>query len=173
LALELVELDLVDGQRVPIRTRLMEFQAGGSSGGRELGTVAVTTALGAAIGGAVDGGFGAGIGAIGGALAGTIGVLATRGRATVVYPEGVVRFRLEQPVTIDSQAAPEAFQTVRQDDYEPRMGARRPAMAPPPPPYPYYGWGYPSYYPFSPFYGSFFFYSGPRYFYGRGRFRRW
>ena len=95
----------------------------------------------------------------------------TRGRATVVYPEAQLTFRLETPVTISAEY-PEAFPSVTQEDYEPKREYRqRATLAPPPPPPPpyYYGYYYP---PF--FYGpSFFFYSGPRFYYHRGFYRRW
>jgi hypothetical protein len=123
--------------------------------------------VGAAIGAVADGGFGAGMGAIAGAAASTIGVLVTRGRATVVYPETLLAFRLETPVTILADSSPEAFQPVTQQDYEQRSLYRHGPSLRPPPPY-YFSGYYPPY-----FYGpTLFFYSGPR-FYNRGFYRRW
>jgi hypothetical protein len=72
------------------------------------------------------------MGAIAGAVAGGIGVLATRGRATEIYPETVVTFRTTAPITINTERAPHAFQPVRQTDYENRSLDRRPAPQPRP-----------------------------------------
>lgn len=169
LVIELSELGLADGRQIPIHTKLIERQ-GDTSVGQDVGTIGMSTGIGAAIGAAADGGFGAGMGAIAGAAASTIGVLSTRGRATVVYPETVLTFRLEAPLTIDSNL--EAFRPVTQQDYaqaaELRQGPR-PRMAPAPYPYPY---PYPRYYNYYPpyYYGpgfSFYFHSRPR------SFRRW
>jgi len=111
LELELTELSLVDGQQVPVRTRFIEYQAG-TSVGRDVGAVATTTGMGAAIGAAAEGGVGAGIGALAGAAAGMIGVLATRGKATVVYPETTLTFRLEEPLSISTESSGRAFRPV-------------------------------------------------------------
>jgi hypothetical protein len=171
LALQLTELSLVDGRQIPINTKLTQ-RRGDTSVGSDAAVIGTTTGVGAAIGAVADGGFGAGMGAIGGAVVSTIGVLVTRGRATEVYPEMPLTFRLEAPIKISAEYA-EAFPPVTQEDYEQQHLARTgPPMryGPPPPPY-YYGGGYPYFY--GPgFYGpSLFFYSGPRYF-GRG-YRRW
>ena len=165
LGLELTELSLLDGRQIQVKTRLME-RRGDTSVGRDLGAIGTTTGIGAAIGAAADGGFGAGMGAIAGAAASTIGVLLTRGRATEVYPEAPLTFRLEVPVSIAAEYAA-AFPPVAQEDYEQRSLHREgPSLGPPRPAY--YGSYYP---PF--FYGpSFFLYSGPR-FYHRGYYRRW
>ena len=177
LGIELNEISLVDGQQLPVRTQLIQF-SGGTSVGRDATAIAATTGVGAAIGAAADGGFGAGMGAAAGAAASTVGVLVTRGRPTVVYPESALTFRTLEPLIISADRAPQAFQPVRQEDYESRLQRRAgppPSMYPPPA---YYGgYAYP-YYPYSwypPFfYGpSFYFYSGPRFFYGRGFGRRW
>jgi hypothetical protein len=174
LGLELTELSLVDGQQLPVRSQLMEYH-GGTSIGRDATAIGATTGVGAAIGGAAAGGMGAGIGAGAGALASTIGVLATRGRATTVYPEAELTFRLLAPVAISTERSEQAFQPVRQDDYQrntlqQRVGVRHVG---PPAPYYYPGWyggGYPyyGYYGFGP---SIYIRTGPR-FYGRG-YRRW
>jgi hypothetical protein len=181
LGVALTELSLVDGRQVPIKTSLMEYQAG-KSVGRDAGAVATTTGVGAAIGAAADGGFGAGMGAIAGAAAGMIGVLSTRGRPTVIYPEAQLTFRLEQPLTISTETSADVFRPVNASDYEQKTLRREGrAQAPPPPPpsyYPgyYYGpWYYPGYY--SPYYwgpGLYFgIYSGPRFYGHRGFGRRW
>lgn len=171
LGVELTEVSLVDGQQVPVKTQLME-RRGNTSVGRDVAAVGATTGLGALIGAAAGGGWGAGIGALAGAAVGTTGVLATRGEPTVIYPETVLTFRLEQPVTITSQAM-QAFQPAAQDEYD-RPDRDRPAMrynAPPPA----YRNPYPAavtpYYPYYPSFGLSF-YSGPGYFYGRGYYGR-
>ena len=181
LGLQLTELGLVDGRQVPVRTTLIE-QGGGTSMGRDAGAIAATTGIGAAIGAAAEGGVGAGIGAIAGAAAATIGVLVTRGKPTVVYPEDVLTFRLEAPVTISTRASGAAFQPVTQDDYDqPRMVQRGSSPGPPPPPS-YYGGYYPPYYYggyYSPYFSygfypgfyfgsSIYFHSYPHYYYHGG-----
>jgi hypothetical protein len=172
LALEIAELTLVDGHQMPIRTSLAEYEAGRSVG-RNVTTVATTTGLGAAIGAVAEGGFGAGIGAAAGAAAGTFGVLLTRGRPTVVYPEAQLTFRLVAPLTVSTQDSP-AYQPVTQADYgQGNLQPRRAATQPPPYPY-YYGYGgyydpfiYPGFYP-GFYYGPGFFFSGPRGHFSRG-----
>ncbi len=173
LGLTLTELSLVDGRQVPVKTQFTQYQ-GPTSVGRDVAAVATTTGVGAAIGGAAEGGFGAGIGAIAGAAAGMIGVMTTRGKPTVIYPEAILTFRLEEPLTVSTESSAQAFRAVTPQDYAPQnttLNRPRRASAPPPPYYYYGGWGWydPFFYP--GFYGpSFYFYSGPRFF-GGGHFR--
>jgi hypothetical protein len=183
LGLEITDLTLVDGQQVQIQTQLLQSSAG-TSHGQDAATIGTTTAVGAAIGAVAEGGEGAGIGAGAGAAAGIIGVLATRGKPTVVFPESVLSFRLNAPVTISTEKSQFAFQPVTQEDYDSRQpndnnrpqrraGPGRPGYPPPPP---YYGYPYAYAYPYP--YG---YYPAPLYFgfsYGRfggyrgGGFRR-
>jgi hypothetical protein len=178
LGVELKELTLVDGQLLPVRTQLLQSSAG-TSNGRDAAGVATTTGVGAAIGAGAAGGTGAAIGAGAGAAAGLIGVLTTRGRPTVIAPETLLTFRLEEPLTISTAQSQVAFQPVRPSDYRGDQDAysSRPPQRyiagpgyPPPPyyyPYPWYGYGY---YPGFAF-GYYGFY-GPRYYGGfRGGFR--
>jgi hypothetical protein len=172
LGLQLTELTLADGQQVPLQTQLIN-RTGSTSTGRDAGAVAGTTALGAVIGAGADYGRGAAIGAGAGAAAGIVGVLLTRGRPTVVYPESELTFRVEAPVSIATDRAPQAFRYVDPQDYE-RSQAPAPRQvasscydcAPPPPPAYYYGPGYGYGYPY--YYPGFSVYVGPRYghFYG-------
>jgi hypothetical protein len=178
LAVQLTDLTLVDGDSVPIHSQLIN-RTGPTSVGRDVAGVAGTTALGAAVGAAADWGRGAAIGAGAGAAVGILGVLLTRGQPTIIYPEQMLTFRVEQPVTIATDRAPQAFRYVEPEDYGQGLqasgpgGPRPPSMyAAPYAPYPYY-YG-PGYYPY--YYGpSFAFFYGPRfygrggYFYGRGR----
>ena len=167
LAIEISEITLADGQQAPVTTQLVEY-AGGTTVGRDATTIGTATGLGAAVGAAADGGFGAGVGAAAGAAASTIGVLLTRGRATVIYPESTLTFRTTEAVTVSTERSRHAFAAVRQDDYEPKLERRRsPTLYAPP----YYagGW-YPFFYPH--WYGtSIWFHSYPRY-HHRGGFRR-
>jgi hypothetical protein len=169
LGITITEVALVDGRQIPVHTQLIERTAG-SSNGRDAAAIGASAGMGAAIGAAADGGFGAGMGAIAGAAAATIGVLATRGHDTAVYPETMLTFRLMEPVTLQVD---QSFQPVTQDAYESRMNYREPVQRQAGPPPAYYGYGggygYPYYapYPYSYWGPSFFFYSGPR-FYGRG-----
>ena len=176
LGLQLTALSLADGRQVQVQSSLMD-RNGNTSYGRDATAIGATTATGAAIGAAVNGGVGAGVGAAAGVVASTIGVLLTRGRATVVYPETPLTFQLQAPLTIDN--ADFAFRPATQQDYGSGM-VRRPAPrlsygpgAPPPPPY-YYGYGAPYYYGYGypyPYFGPsvYFGFGG---FYGRG-FHRW
>lgn len=183
LGIELTELSLVDGQQLPIRTQLAERQ-GPTTVGRDAAAVGTATGVGALIGAAADGGFGAGMGAIAGAGASIIGVLVTRGAPTVVYPETLLTFRLEEPLLVSTERSYQAFQPATQDAYEQPNNYRVAAPPPAPRPYPYYyaggyppyGYGYGYYPPYPAYFGpSVFFYSGPRYrYYGRGYgYRRW
>ena len=180
LGLELTELSLVDGQQVPIRTQLIEYHRP-TNDGRDTGVVIGTTAAGAAIGAVAGGGVGAGIGAIGGAVAGAIGVVATRAHATEIHPEAMLTFRTVDPVTIATDRSGDAFQPVRQQNYQSAIRIRsaaadvrlrrpRPTMvvttaATTTDPY-YYPYGY-GYYPYGGFYG--FGYAGIRCGYSRRR----
>ena len=183
LGLELTEIGLADGRQLPVKSTLTE-RRGNTSQGRDAAAIGVTTATGAAIGAAVNGGVGAGVGAAAGLVVSTVGVLLTRGRPTIVYPESVLSFRLANPITVDGT---QAFRPVSQQDYG--MTAQRPGYGPSgsgygpggygapgpgygPPPYGgYYGA------PYYPFYGGFGPYSGYLwspgfgFYYGRGR--RW
>jgi hypothetical protein len=147
LAIELSELILVDGQQVPIRTQLVQTSAG-TTKGNDVAAVGTTTGLGAIIGAAAGGGEGAAIGAAVGAAAGLAGILSTRGRATELYPETLLTFRLENPVTISTQQSAQAFRPVNQQDYavndrRPNPPRNFPVIEPYPPP----GYYPPYYYP--------------------------
>lgn len=168
LGLELTELSLVDGQQVPVKSELVQ-NSGGTSYGRDAAAIGTTTGAGAAIGAAVNGGVGAAVGAGIGAVVSTIGVLVTRGRPTVVYPEETLTFRIVEPANIVTERAPQAFVMAQPGDYESRQPALQRRVAAPPP-VPYY-WG--GYYPYRPFYGGFYgpgFYGPTVAIYGGGRF---
>jgi hypothetical protein len=178
LGLALGQMTLVDGQQVSLQTQATDSKAG-TSNGRDAAAVGTTTGAGAIIGAAAAGGAGAGIGAGAGAAAGLIGVLTTRGRPTVIPPESLVTFKLQAPISINTEKSQVAFQPVTQQDFNnnERSNGARPmprrgyyAGYPYGPYYnPYYGYGpgfYPGYYP--GFYGGLGFY-GPG---GYGRWRR-
>jgi hypothetical protein len=169
LGVDLSELTLVDGQVLPVRTQLLQSSAG-TSNGRNAAAVATTTGVGAVIGGAAEGGEGAAVGAVIGATAGIIGVMSTRGKPTVIAPESMLTFRLEEPLRISTEQSQMAFQPVRPSDYRGDQDAYSNAREqhvrsglPYPPQYYYagpwydYGYGY-GFYP-----GIYFGYSG---FYG-------
>jgi len=177
LKLELTGIQLADGRQIQVKTKLID-RKGNTSYGRDGLAIGATTAAGAAIGAGVNGGVGAGVGAAAGLVVSTIGVLLTRGRATVVYPETPLTFSFETPLTLDNSQ--QAFQYASQYDYNARI-ARPPAPRPgygsaygsgygaPPP---YYGgyyppvYGYP--YPYPYFYGPSFYFG-----YGGRWGRRW
>lgn len=170
LGVQLTDITLADGQNIPVNTALIS-RTGPTSVGRDAAAIGGTTALGAAAGAAADWGRGAAIGAGAGAAAGIIGVLLTRGRPTIIYPEQVLTFRLEGPITVSTEHAPQAFRYVEPGDYQQNDLQRRPPptmhVAGPPAPYyypaPYYGYGYPYYW--GPSIG---FYYGPGYYRGWG-----
>ena len=173
LGLELTGLTLADGTQAPIRSQLVARQGGTTPAGQQIGTVATTTGVGAMIGAAAAWGTGAAVGAGIGAAAGLIGVMVTRNRPTVVYPEAVLTFRNEAPVTVSTVNAPQAFRYVGPGDYD-RPPAPQPRLqARPAPPSYYYGPAYP--YPYYPYYWGtgVSIYWGPGFFYGRGHYRRW
>jgi len=155
LAVQLTDLTLLDGQPVPLQTQLFS-KNGPTSVGRDVAAVGATTATGAAIGAAVGWGTGAAIGAGAGALAGIVGVLVTRGHPTYLYPEQALTFRVEAPVAVSTEAAPQAFHWAGPYDYErpydvqnrmgPSNGAYYGAQYGNAYPYAYgYGYGYPYY----------------------------
>jgi len=163
LGLQLTGLTVADGTQANIQSSLVN-RNGQTSVGNDVAAVGATTAVGAAVGAAADWGRGAAIGAGAGAAAGLLGVLLTRGRPTLVYPETVLTFRLDSPVNIHTVSAPYAYRYVGPEDYsqpvqtqvQPRPGPRPygyPAQGPAP--YPYYGpYWYGPYAPY-PFYGGF------------------
>lgn len=175
LGLELSQIQLADGRQVQVRTRLLE-RRGSTSVGRDAAAIGATTATGAAIGAAVNGGVGAGVGAGAGLVVSTIGVLLTRGRPTVVFPETPLTFALQAPLTVDTS---QAFQPAPPPQYNAGYQApayRGPASGPAPygpPPAPYYGGYYapaPYYYPYPYAYGyPYPYYWGPSFYIGVGR----
>ena len=153
LSLQLTGLTLADGTQAGIQSQMIT-RNGQTSVGNDVAAVGTTTAVGAAIGAAADWGRGAAIGAGAGAAVGLAGVLLTRGRPTVVYPETLLTFRIDTPVTVDTTRSPQAFRYVDPYEYDrpvpTQVIRRQPGPAPcagygclaPPP---YYG-GYYGYY---------------------------
>jgi hypothetical protein len=169
LGITLTDLPVVDGQQIPVQTQLVE-RNGSTSVGRDAAAIGTTTGVGAAIGAAAGGGIGAGIGAGAGLVVSTVGVLLTRGNPTILRPETVLTFKIEQPVAISTDHAPYAFRYVDPSDYQQAGAARYQAGGPGyPPPGAGYGPGYaaygPGYYPPYP-YGYGYGYGYP--FYGPG-----
>ena len=178
LQITLNSMTLADGQQIPLQTELTSI-TGPTSNGRDAGAIVTTTAAGAVIGSAADWGRGAAIGAGAGLVAGVVGVLVTRGRPTVIYPESQLTFRLAKPVTFSTERAPQAFADAStlgnaraSSQGQPPQGPapRGYVGGPYPPPY-YYGPAYPYYW--GP---SFGFYFGPGFYghgyYGRGFYHR-
>ena len=161
LGVQLTDLTLVDGQQVPLNTQFISRQGGTTPGGAEVGTVAATTATGAIVGAIAGWGTGAAIGAGAGAAAGLIGVLVTHNHASVLYPEQVLTFKLETPVTISTVNSSQAFSYFQPDQYDrpayPNQGGNGgmyESAAPPPPVYNNYAYGYGYGYPYPPYYGG-------------------
>jgi hypothetical protein len=88
----------------------------------------------------------------------------------VIYPEALLTFRIEAPVSVSTDRAPQAFRPVDPNDYERSYEAQLRTPPPPPTPPPYwYGW--PPYYPYfyGPGWGYFYgpgFYFGSRFYFG-------
>ena len=155
LEIALTELTLVNGQPLPVHTRLIRAE-GGTTRGRDAQAIGTTTGVGAIIGAIAGEGGGAAIGAGIGAAAGVAGVLLTHGRPTVIPPEALLTFRLESSANISTLSAQAAFRPVNQQDYAQQTLQRRPDgtyVRRPPYGYPvYYGYyGWPGYY--SPYWG--------------------
>jgi hypothetical protein len=175
LGLQVTDMTLVDGHQAPVQTSFIS-RNGLPTGGRNAAVIGGTTAVGAGVGAVAAGGTGAAIGAGAGLAAGTLGALLTPGYPTLVYPEQVLTFRVENPIVISTGRAPQAFRPVGPQDYQqagdaPRLQSRplRPYYGPGYAygPYPYYGYPYYPYY-YGPGVGIGF--GGV--FYGGGRFRR-
>jgi hypothetical protein len=152
LGLQLGALTLVDGQQLAVQTQMIKSSAK-TPEGQQLATVGTTTAIGAVIGAIAGGGTGAVIGGGLGATAGIVGVIATRGKPTVIAPETILTFRLQAPVTISTERSQFAFQPVTQRDYDsgtprPVSMRRRAPRGPGYPPPPYFGYPYPPRYPY-------------------------
>jgi len=163
LQIALNTLTLADGQQIPVETALTSI-TGTTSNGRDAGAVLTTTATGAAIGAAADWGTGAAIGGGAGLVAGVVGVLVTRGRPTLIYPESQLTFRLAKPVTFSTEKAPQAFVDARV------LNSQHASTQAPPqglPPVGYRGGAYPPPYYYAPYYP---YYWGPSFgfFYGGG-----
>ena len=178
LALQLTGLTLADGTQANVQSQLVN-RNGQTSVGNGRGRSGHHHGRGRRHRAAADWGRGAAIGAGAGAAAGIIGVLLTRGHATVVYPETLLTFRVDTPVNVDLTRAPQAFRYVGPDEYDRPVQttvARRPSPRPYYSPYPYYG-GYGGY----PYYDGYYPYAyGPSFGIGigigggRGRWgRRW
>ena len=169
LGVQLTELTAADGQQVPIQTQFVGRDAR-STAGRDVAAVATTTGLGAAVGAAADWGTGAAIGAGAGAVAGLAGVLLSHGTPAVIYPESLLTFRIEAPVTIATDRAPQAFRYVDANDYQqPNVQYR--AAGPGPRPAPYYApYGYPPY-PYPYYYSPYYYGPGFGVFIGPGFYR--
>ncbi len=168
LQLEINEVAIADGQQLPLKTQLVDYH-GNTSKGDDAVAIGATTGVGAAIGGAVNGGVGAGVGAAAGLLTSTIGVLVTRGRPTVIYPEALITFKTSEPVGFSTEKSAYAFQPAGPQDYAPALQSR--TMSPPRPMYRPYGYGapYPYYAPY-PYFGTGIYIGGGHY----GRYgRRW
>jgi hypothetical protein len=162
LGVELTSITLADGSQVAVHSQLVSRPGPTMPGGQEAGIITTTTVGGAAVGAVAAGGTGAGAGAGVGAAAGIIGVLATRNKPSVIYPETALTFQTETPVTINTGNSSGAFRYVGPDDYS-RPATQTVHVAPAPRGYAY-GPGYYPYYPYYyPYYGW-----GPSLFIGGG-----
>jgi hypothetical protein len=158
LGLQVTEVGLADGRQAPVKTVLITRRSYAPMW-RD------TTTVGTASGSGTDKE----------AAASTVGVLLTHKKPSVVYPQDVLTFRLEAPVTISTEASPDAFERVTPGEYQQRTSLQTRASGETAPPA-YYGYyGYPYYYNYwySPYFWGpgFSFGWGPHYFGGfRGGF---
>jgi hypothetical protein len=98
-----------------------------------------------------------------------VGVLLTRGNPTILYPEQLLTFRVETPVTVSTERSMQAFRYVEPEDYNGPGDYNAGPMARRPPPYPpYYAYPYPRYYS-GYFWGPGFYYGGSIYIRGGHR----
>jgi len=140
LALQLTGLTLVDGAQATVQTELVSWEGGHTPAGAQAGTVIGTTAVGAGIGAVAGGGTGAAIGGGAGLAVGAVAALVTRNRPTVVYPETAMTFRLDAPLVVSTERAPQAFHYVGPNDYNNRPAPMQTRAAGPMSPYgAYYG----------------------------------
>lgn len=170
LVVQLTELSLVDGQRLPIETKLVARRGPGFTG-QDAGTIIGTTAIGAGIGAAADWGTGAAVGAGVGAV---VGALITHNHPSVLYPEQVLTFRIDAPANFSTENAPQAFRYIQPGEYDraPYQGQGPQVRTAPVAYYGAYGYpygvGYPYYgYPYSYWGPSVGFYFGSHSYYGR------
>ena len=152
LSVEINEVAIADGQQLALKSQLVEYH-GSTSRGDDAGAIVATTGVGAAIGAAVNGGVGAGVGAGAGLLTSLVGVLVTRGRPVVIYPEALLTFKTAEAVSFSTERSAYAFQPAGPQDYAPALQTR--TSVGPRPLYRPYGFGYPyPYYAPYPYYGG-------------------
>ena len=137
LGVELTGFTLADGEQVSVHSQLISRQGGMTPPGQQAGSIV-----------------------------GTAGVLTTHSHPSILYPETAVTFQIQNPLTIATGNAPQAFRFVGPDDYArpttqvtQRVTVQRPGYSP------YYGYG--SNYGYGPYYGYSPYYWGPS-FYGGG-----
>jgi hypothetical protein len=128
LGVELSGITLADGTQATLHTHLVSRQGPMVYGHEQEGTITTTTGTGGAA---------------------SVTVLATKGHASVIYPETALTFLTESPVTINTSNAA-AYRYVSPDDYSHTLttSVQRPAPRTvvygagyPYYPYPYWGWG--------------------------------
>ncbi|HUB83491.1 MAG TPA: hypothetical protein VMB03_32050 [Bryobacteraceae bacterium] len=143
LGIEVTGIVLSDGSQAAVHTELMSRQSPPMPyWEHERGAITTATADGSAP-----------------AAGATIGVLATKGHNSEIFPATLLTFQTENAVTIHTGDAAGAFRYVSPSDYTRGEMTTRVASRPaygyagyPYPYYPYYGWGYP--YPYwGPFVG--------------------
>jgi len=169
LGIELTGIQLADGRQIQVHTQFINHK-GDTSVGRDAAAIGTTTAVGAAIGAGVAGGFGAGMGAIGGAVVSTVGVLMTRGRPTIIYPETPITLSMQGPITISDNL--QAFYPATPQDYSTAgLRTRRVGI---PGGYPYYPGYYAGYGYAGPYWGGYYWGPGiwgPTFVFRGGRWR--
>ncbi len=118
LALAITGLTFADGSQESLRTQEVLQEGPRTPVDQQVGTVANTTLVGAVVGNAISWRSGGAIGAAIGAGAGLATIAATRNRPSVVYPESVLTFQVESPVTVATGRAPGAFRYANSSDFE-------------------------------------------------------
>jgi hypothetical protein len=135
LGIEVTSIALVDGSQAAVHTQFMSRQGPPMPWGHEEGAITTAPAE----------------GTVPAPGAPTIGVLATKGHASVIYPETTLTFQTEGAVSISTSDSSGAFRYVGPDDYSrpatTTQVAQRPTNVYGGPgyygyPYPYYGYPY-------------------------------
>ena len=135
LGVELTGFTLADGEQVSVHSQLISRQGGMTPPGQQAGSIV-----------------------------GTAGVLTTHSHPSILYPGTATTFQIQNPLTIATGNAPQAFRFVGPEDYNrattqvvQTAPVQRPGYYSP---YYGYGYGYGPYYGYSPYYWGPSFYGG-------------
>ena len=113
-----------DGSQMPVHSQLISI-SGPGYGGRNAAVIGSSTVWALPSVARLEEGQGAAIGAGAGAAVGILGALAAKGYPTIVTPEAVLTFRVDQPIVVATDHAPQAFRYAGPGDYnQPRFASQ-------------------------------------------------